>query len=185
MSSTSKKLILVIFYIIIIILIPLFLDVLFKYTVRKKRKDAIMKMARQKSKKIKIPIMIINHGDVTIIKDKTFTKLGKYSNIEKSKDEKHVIVIIETLEYIEEYKINDFLSELYEISDGNMYFVNIEKNSPRIWWDYNIKNVMDKSFYLPNDKIIWSTPDKIQKKIQKFYYYVFKILPYRWFVQSN
>ena len=97
-------------------------------------------------------------------------------------DNSCVLVVSETLEYIDSKKLYDVLQQLLRISGGDFYAVNIDKKSPRALWDYGIKNVMGRSFFLPDDDIYWNVPNGLEVKIQKMYEYIFKILPYRVFV---
>ena len=89
-------------------------------------------------------------------------------------------------EYIDDNLINDLVKELLRVSGGNLYIVNIEKNSPRIFWDHKIKNIINKPFYLPPiENIKWSTPNNLQIKIQKFYAQIFRILPNNFFEKNQ
>lgn len=189
-DSFLEKGILIVIYIIIIIMIPLFLDYLFKLTVRRKRKIQIKSLAMKKAKDTNKALLIFDNryggvvshaGDFT---DKESFDGDAVEIINQMADNSCVIVVKETLEYIDD--LNDFIAQLKNVSGGDLYTVNIEKNSPRVFWDYKIKNIMNKSFYLPMDtEIQWSEPNRLQKSIQKFYSYVFKILPYNFFVNDS
>ena len=74
--------------------------------------------------------------------------------------------------------LNELIAKLKKASGGDLYTINIGKNSPKVIWDYKIKNIMNKSFYLPGEKIGWTHPNDLQLKIQKLYSYVFRIVPY-------
>lgn len=185
-SSLLKKILLIIIYLCIIILIPLFLDYLFKLTVRKKRKAQIKELAEEKAKNLNKSLIIFNdryHGVVRNINENT--KENFTGDIEEIipqlADNSAIIVVSDTLEYVD--NIKPLIEQLRRASaDGNLYLINIEKNSPRVFWDYKIINIMDKSYYLPDsEEIKWVSPNNLQKKSQKFYSYVFKIIPYRFF----
>jgi len=207
MSDGFRKIILVIIYLIIILMIPIFLDYLFRLTVRKKRKNQILKLAELKSRETGKPVIIFNdrnHG--TII---TYTNNNSHTAedfpgdivdiIDKLETNSLVVIVSQTLEYIDGTKLIDVdnrtisnkkktstdlswtIDNLKRVSGGDLYVLDIEKNSPRIFWDYKIKNIMDKSFYLPNENITWSAPNGLQLRTQKMYSYVFKILPYQFF----
>lgn len=195
--SILSKIFLIILYLIIIILIPLFLDYLFKLTVRKKRKMQIKFLAEIKSIETSKSLIIFNdryHGVVINSDDLVNGKLNNGEEftgdiveiINQMANNSCVVVVSETLEYIDNVSsgkslLSDTIDQLKLISGGDFYSINIEKNSPRVFWDYKIKNIMDKSFYLPDDSISWSQPNNLQTKIQTFYSYVFKILPYDFF----
>jgi len=188
-------------------MIPIFLDYLFRLTVRKKRKNQILKLAELKSRETGKPVIIFNdrnHG--TII---TYTNNNSHTAedfpgdivdiIDKLETNSLVVIVSQTLEYIDGTKLIDVdnrtisnkkktstdlswtIDNLKRVSGGDLYVLDIEKNSPRIFWDYKIKNIMDKSFYLPNENITWSAPNGLQLRTQKMYSYVFKILPYQFF----
>jgi hypothetical protein len=184
----------VLIYLIVIILIPIFLDYLFKLTVRRKRKLNIMHLAEEKSKQTNKPLLIIDsviHATISKadsskeeINDDVTTYLGML------KQNSFVVVVLGVLEYIDNPK--KFIEELNYVSGHDLYIVNIEKNSPRIFYDYKIKNVIDEPFYVfsksdtsnSNYQITWSEPSSLQKNIQSFYSYVFKIVPYDWVANS-
>lgn len=189
-----SKAILIIIYILIIIMIPLFLDYIFRLTVRRKRKSQIKYLAEQQAKKTGKALIIIdnlNHGVVSHKGSLDEENLEEFNGdiveiIDNMADNSCVIVVLETLEYVD--GLRDFIKKVEKVSGGDFYAVNIEKNSPRIFWDYKIKNVMAKSYYTPNTptsgEIQWTKPNDLQKSIQKFYSYVFKVVPYRFFVSD-
>ena len=173
-------------YILIIILIALFLDYLFRLTVRKTRKKKIKEMAEKRARETGKPLVIFNNRYNGSITDYTGTKkveeyTGDVVDISKQMaDNSCVIIVSETLEYIDS-ELSKTIERLQAISGGDLYAVNIESTSPRTLWDYKISNIMDKSFYLPKDKISWSEPNDLQRRTQKFYFWVFKIIPYQFF----
>jgi hypothetical protein len=182
-------------YLIIIILVPLFLDYLFRLTVRRKRKINMLYLAEKKSASTKKPLLIFNNRSSGLV--------SHSGNLSKDKEEIHgeiteiigglkensfVIVISETLEYVDD--IEKLIKELIAVSGSDLYIINLEKNSPRIFWDYKIKNVMDQPFYVvsntpvTNNKLKWTKSTALQKSTQKFYSNLFKILPYDFFVND-
>ena len=189
-DSVFSKVIRIVFYLLIIILIVLLLDLLFSYTVRKNRKNQIKQIAEQKALELDKPLIIFNDRDNGIVisynKDgvpsaEDFT--GDILEIANQiKTDSAVVIVSETLEYIDdETFLRETIKQLNRISGGNLYVVNIEKNSTRPFWDYKIKHIMEKSYYLPNEKIKWIKPNNVQLYTQKFYSKIFTILPYRFF----
>jgi len=180
-DNILSKFILLIFYLCIIILIPLFLDLLFKLTVRRNRKDKIIEMATDLAHRTGKSLVIFDgphNGSVMLQSDapkETFD--GKITEIiHEMADNSCVIVVSETLEYVD--NLQNTIDDLKRVSGNDLYVVAIEKNSPRVFWDYNIINIMDKPYYVPMENIQWIAPNQLQKKIQNLYRYVFKVLPY-------
>lgn len=181
-NTMTCKIFLIIIYLVIIILIPLFLDYLFKLTVRKKRKLQIKTLAEERAKETNKSLVIFNdqyHGIVNNIQNDGSKEEFTGDIIEiifQMAPNSCVMVLSEVLEYI--HDPNTFIEQIKTVSGNDLYTINIEKNSPRVFWDYKIKNVMNKSFYVPNENITWSKPNKLQLHTQNFYSYIFKILPY-------
>ncbi len=187
-KSTIEKIILIIFYLIIIILVPLFLDYLLRITVRDTRQRQIAKLAWINAQKNNKPLIIfVDRYNGTIIEQN-----GKCENfkgdmveiVDQMAKNSGVIIIAYSLEYLQTDIIKKFIDNLNRVSGGDLYILAIEKNSTRIFFDYKIKNIMNKSYYLPGDLIEWYSPNNLQKKIQKFYSYIFKILPYNFFTND-
>jgi len=188
MGTNLNKFLMVGIYVGIIILIPIFLDYLFRLTVRRKRKLNIMYQAEKKSRETKKPILIFNNRYGGIINNMQIDPSGKKEVFESDitqilsqlKENSFVLVVSETLEYVD--NVEETIKQMQSVSGGDMYIVGIEKNSPRVWFDYKIRNVFDNPFYLPTDhQIKWVSPNDLQKKVQGFYSYGFKILPYNFF----
>lgn len=181
--STLSKTILIIIYICIILLIPFFLDYLFKITVRKKRLTQIMQLAIERSKKTNKSIILFNNknngkvidqsGKEEVFTGKINELIGQFSN------NSCIIIVVNVLEYLNPGSLNKTIKQLKRVSGGDLYLVNIEKNSPKVFWDYKLKNIMDKSYYLPQESITWTTPNELQKKTLKIYSYIFKVVPYK------
>jgi hypothetical protein len=191
-NISLDKILLIMVYLIIIILVILFLDYLFKVTVRKNRKNKIMAFARKKSTDTNKPIVVFNDKDNGVVIDTNGKKETFNGNINdianEMADNSCVLVVSETLEYIDDsdqISLNNLIEQLKIISGGDLYCANFEKNSPRALWDYNIKNIMNESYYLPNDNISWTKPNNLQVNAQKFYAQIFKILPYNFFAKDS
>ncbi len=189
-DNSSNKILVIIAYLIIIVLLVLFLDYLFKITVRRNRKNKIMDLAKKKSFETNKPIVAFNDMNDGVVIDLDGRKESFSGNIrdisDMMADNSCVLVVSETLEYLntEEKSLNDIVEQLVSISGGDLYCSNIETGSPRVLWDYNIKNIMDKSYYVPGDNINWTKPNDLQMQIQKFYNQLFKILPYNFFAKD-
>ena len=199
-NSIINKIFLIAIYIMILILIPLFLDFLFKITVRHKRKNEIITIAKKNANKTNKPLIIFNgisHG-VVDTNDNTEKFSGDISEIiSQMGDNTCVIIVSETLEYIDD--LPNFIDQLKRVSGNDLYVVSLEKNSPRIFWDYNIKNVMNDTYTLPdietdvqhrnpnkmpNKKLTWMSPNNLQIKTQHMYEYFFNILPYNFIIEK-
>lgn len=191
-SNLGSKILMLSIYAIIIILIPIFLDYLFRLTVRRKRKLNIMYMASKKAKETTKPLLIFNSPTEGFIKEidkngivvlKEPFKGNIVEILSALKDNSFVIVVSETLEHIHDVEKTVVL--LKNVSGGDMYIICTEKNSPRTMIDYKIINIFDKPFYLPSDtELKWSDPNDFQKRIQSFYKVIFRILPYNFFMND-
>lgn len=184
-NGLITKIFMVLIYLILIILIPIFLDYLFRLTVRKNRKQKIKVLAEKKSNETGKALIIFNDRFSGIVNSNGSKEPfeGDISEIiEQMADNSCVLIVNEILEYIE--NPGSIIEQLKIVSGGDLFTINLEKNSPKTFWDYKIKNIMAKPFYLPGDKIEWTEPNGLQKKVQQFYYYVFKILPYNFFAKN-
>lgn len=186
-----NKILILIMYLVIIILIVLFLDYLFKITVRKNRKNKIMELAKIKSSETNKSIIVFNDKNNGIVINTDGTKEAFNGDIieisDQMSDNSCILVLSEILEYLDdvnEKSYDDIINQLKLISGGDLYCANIEKNSPRVLWDYNIKNIMDKSYYLPGSDIIRTKPNGLQIGTQNFYRQIFKVLPYDFFAKD-
>jgi hypothetical protein len=191
-GNDLNKLCMVLIYSIVIILVPIFLDYLFKLSVRRKRKLNILQLAESRSKTSGKPLLIIdsiNHATISKGSDSSDSSKEEINDnvteyLGLLKENSFVVVVLGTLEYIPNLK--KFIEELNFVSGHDLYIANFEKNSPRIFYDYKIKNIMDEPFYTftktnkSNKEIMWSEPTSVQKNTQNFYFYVLKIVPYHW-----
>lgn len=180
-DSIFSKLCLILIYIAILVLVPLFLDYLFKISIRNNKKKEMLEIAKVRAKKTKKPLIIFigtKKGSIeTDGKVESFD--GDVSEIvNQLGDNTGVVMIVETLEYIP--KLHNFIEDLKRISGGDLYVLGIEKNSPRIFWDYKIVNALDQPYFIANTnkELTWETPNNLQIKTQKIYEHVFKVLPY-------
>lgn len=194
--NIPNKLCMIFIYVIIIILVPLFLDYLFRLSVRRKRKLSIMDLARKKSAQTKKPLLIFNDrsngiishsGDLTKDKEEIQGEITEIIGLLKPNS--FVIVVSETLEYVD--NVEKLVDDLNVVSGSDLYIVCLEKNSPRIFCDYKIKNIMDSPFYIMSEAnsdskktIKWSSPTNLQTYSHRFYSHVFKIIPYNFFVND-
>jgi len=191
-DNLVKKIFLVIIYLIIILLIPIFLDLLLKISVRKNREKQLYMMALENAKKKAQSLVVFtDRYNGFIINDVQLDKAEKFNGdiiniVDNMIDNSCIVMVSLTLEYIDNDELKRVIQNLMRISGGNLYILAIEKTSPRLFWDYKIKNIFDKSFYIPNgQKISWTFPNNLQTTTQKFYSYLFKILPYSFFMKSS
>jgi hypothetical protein len=173
----------IIVYSIIIILIPIFLDILFRITIRRKRKTSLLHKAIQRSKETKKPLLIFNNPNDGYLKNISGDTIKLDTNITETikslKDDYCVILISETLEYVN--NPNELIKELKRVSNDDIYVNNFEKKSLRFYFDNNIINIMDKPYYMGTNcnehSINWSKPSKFMKKSSNFYSVIMNFLP--------
>uniref|UniRef100_A0A6C0LSQ0 Uncharacterized protein n=1 Tax=viral metagenome TaxID=1070528 RepID=A0A6C0LSQ0_9ZZZZ len=188
--NTTEKIILIIFYLIIVISIPLFLDILLRITVRKRRKYIMKHLAEKKTTEKNKALLIFNnrYSGIVVYSNDDSEKAEEFTGdaveiANNMADNSCVILISETLEYVEE--LEQFIQQLNRVSGGDLFIVNIEKKSPRMLWDYKIINIMDKSYYTPGNLMIkWSKPSNLQNKIRNIYKFIFKLIPYNLFADD-
>lgn len=177
-NGSVGKIFLIFLYLLLILLIPLFLDYLFKVTVRKKRKAQIKTLAQQKSKQTGKALIIFDDGFNGTVN--TNGQIETFNSdileiIQHMAKNSCVLVVTNIIEYVDNPE--KIIGQLNDVSGGDCFFINFEKNSPKNFYDYKIKNIMNKSFHLPGEKIEWNEPNNLQKKVQTFYYNINKILP--------
>jgi hypothetical protein len=177
-------------YIIILFMIPLFIDYLFRITIRKKRQNQIRDLAMDRAQKKGKSLIIFNgpdRGVVYHLDDKKDTSEEFEGNIDEIINhmslDSSVMIVSETLEYVPD--IQKTVDTLLKVTGGNLYVVGVEKNSPHVLWNYKIINILDEPYYLPeSNNIKWSPPNKIQTTIQRIYSYMFVLLPYDFFAYN-
>lgn len=184
MSNLAENILIIIIIVIIIILAPILLDFLFKITVRKNKIDEILSIAAKNAKDNNKILIVFDSAEGGYIVDHDNSKKyfkGKFiDTVNSIENNNSVIVLLYCLEYVKTSDVKNVLEKLNSVSNGDLYVVSYEKHSPRTFWDYEIKNIMYNSYYLPNDKILWHAPTKLQDGVQKFYSYIFKVLPYNY-----
>jgi hypothetical protein len=172
----------ILMFILIIILIPLFIELILRYTNGHKTKQLIYNMALEKAKLLKKPLIVFNNPNDGFIvdhnKDSNF-KGDIYEIVSLLNDDSVVILISETLEYIPSDMIEKLINEILRATGNNLYIVSIDHNSPRVYCDYKIINVINTPFNLPNSLVKYHSITEPVKKIHNFYSYVFKIIPYK------
>lgn len=192
--SLGSKLIMVCIYIIIIIFIPLLLDYLFNLTIRSRRKRLIKetaeKLAISKNKSLVIFNGMID-GEVYHLNPNRQFKMETFKGnlteiIDQMADDSCVVIVSYVLEYVD--NIEGILEQLKRVSGNDLYIIGYETNSPRTFWDYQIKRILNKPYYLPEFwkksttlDMLSHTPNKIQINVQYIYKYIFKVVPYSWF----
>lgn len=185
-ASTMNLLIMIVIYVIIIILIPILLDYLFRIFIRSKRRYVTKEAAQTKAKSSSKPLIVIQDQNGLIISetanldtDTKYIPCNLNECLEAMKENSMVIIVNETLEYVPD--LNRLLTNLKSVAGSDLYVLGLEKNSPRVFYDYKIVNILDKPVYFPGSNLTWSEPNKLQKSVQSFYSYIFKILPYDFF----
>lgn len=186
-DSVFSKIFLIAIYLGILLLVPLFLDYLYKVTIRRNNKKKMESLAKKEAAKLKKPLIIFNGTNSgTVDTDGTVEKFDGdvFEIVSQLRSNTSVIMVSETLEYIP--ALEKFIKELERVSGGNLYILGIEKNSPRIFWDYKILNVLDQSYITPQNikSVMWESPNGLQQGTHAIYEQVFKILPYDTIVQK-
>jgi hypothetical protein len=174
----------ILIYILILILIPLFLELLLRYTNGRKTKQLIYSMAQDKAGELSQPLIVFNSPTEGFIwedkKANVFTG-GIVEIVKLLNDSSSVIMVSETLEYLPTDELQPLIKDLVRASGGNLYVVSVDKNSPRIYYDYKIVNVISDSFNLPDSTIKYLPLNGVQENLHKFYSYVFMVIPYGFF----
>jgi hypothetical protein len=194
------KFVLVCVYLIVLILVPLFLDYLFKMTIRARRKTNILNMARKRANDMHKSLVIFNSTTDGIVEHESLdqksarTKESFEGNFDEiignMADSCCVVVVSQVLEYVTDIKST--LTELQRVAGDDLYVIGIEKASPRVLWDFKLKNILNKPFYVPDtmsdgtvqSEIKWHAPNQVQRFFQKFYSIIFKIVPYKFFASD-
>lgn len=174
----------ILIYILIILIIFLFIDFLFKITIRKRKWKQMHYLAKQLSLIKNKPIMIIYDSNNALVEpyNKIQGNIGEI--ITKMPNNKYILIVSQLLEYDQDPK--KLIYHCKRISGNDTFFINIEVNSPRIWWDYKLKSIMHSPFYLPHDKEIkWINISNKQKKVHNIYSIIFKFLPYNFFTNNS
>mgnify|MGYP006350471621 FL=1 len=173
------------------------LDYLFTWTIRARRKSAVRELAEKNAMSKNKSMIIfsgITQGEVYHLnsnnKFKSETFKGNFLEIiDQMADNSCVIIVSYALEYVDD--IEKTLEILQRVSGNDLYILSYESNSPRTFWDYKIKQILNKSYYVPNEKnsiiddnmfvVTTHKPNAIQLRLQTVYRYLFKVIPYSWF----
>lgn len=174
MSDLFNKIFIVLLYLVVLIIIPILLDYLFNMTVQKNNIKKIKDLATKNSDK---SIMIFNRDSIYCDGKKIN---GNILNVSKNVKDNSVIVILNSvLEYSE--NPSDIINEMKRISGGNLYVIGYDKNSSRGIFDYKLRKLLNKPYFLPGDEIKLDNINELQIKLQKLYS---KILPYNYVVNT-
>lgn len=184
MSDTFiKKLTLIIFYLSIIFLTLLILGMIYNLTTREKQIEQIKNIAQKQSIKKKKSLIVFDSpttGYTDLNEKFDGNVLEILSNLT---DNCCIILMMNVFEYIDSKSIPKIIKDMSRVSGGDFFILCIDNKSPRTFYDYKIKNLMKKSSYMSDDKIEWDKPNNLQAKISNIYYWIFKILPYSFFVK--
>lgn len=176
-----------IIFVVLLCIIIIFLPMLLDYLDKKLHKDRIIDKSFYQIRdyaKIKMkPMIIFTSFDTGYIIDPRNTTVQLVNGhimdlILNLSDDSCVVLLIYVLEYIPTDKLKKVLNKLVQISGGDLYTINLDKSSPRIYWDPMVKNVMENAKYYPQDRIQWSLPNKFQLTLQSIYSKFFTIVPY-------
>ena len=183
MSNIARKTAIIAIYVVIILMIPLFLDHLFKITVVHNKKQKIKTLAIGLAREKKKPVLIFNNNGGVICRDPELPdKWESFDGdvvdiINNLANDCCVIVASETLEYVD--NLPDLFSKMVDVTGGDIFIVAIGKSTPRAFWDYKIKQLFNKTYYLPSDDHIrWSQPNLLQRRLHNIYRNVFRFVPY-------
>lgn len=182
-NNTILTVIIVIICLLVLIFTPLFLDLFYDFTVRSKQKEQILQLARESSRLTGKPIIVFNDKETGVVIENGKDIGSEFHTnildaIEEMQDNSAVLIVSNVLEYINPIILRDTIRELRRVSGDDLYVVGIGRTTPRTIWDYKIKTLLDKSFYLPKEQISWFKPNIIQTSLQNFYQYLFNIIPY-------
>nr|WBF70886.1 hypothetical protein [Megavirus caiporensis] len=180
-----SQILLIIIYIILILSIPFFLDYYLQSKKIKCIQESILKDAKNISSKNNKPLIVFNNQEQGFVVNKNQTE--KFSgNIEdilpELADNSCVLVLYEILEYVDDPE--NIIINAKRVSGDNYLIINIINNSPRIYWDYRIKNIMNAPYYSKDDNITYNKSSNIQKKTQYIYRYLFLLFPNQ-YVRQN
>jgi len=175
----------IILILLTIIIIPIFLDIVMRISVRHKKRTSIYFKSLQKARRKNKPLLILSYDYNILIKENELNNdrpIGEKINedvitvLSKMKDNSVIICVIEILEYYD--NPNEIWQEINRVSGGKMYSFNLDKMAPKLMFDYRIKNVMNKEYYNSDDMIIETNKLKpYQLKSQEFYKKIFMFVP--------
>lgn len=188
MTEIVKKTFIIFVYLLIILMIPIFLDYLFELTIRSKRLLNAETTARKIAKKSTKPVIVFNGLESGYIRqadgknvDSVEDFTGDINDIlNEMMDNSAVIILNRSVEYTTDPV--ELITDAKRVSGGDLFIVGLEKNSPRVFWDVNIINVMANPYYTNTDTEVKLIKfNSVQRKIRKIYSYLFKIIPIEFF----
>jgi hypothetical protein len=180
-------------------MLPIIYDFILNGTIRYTRAKKIYNLACKKAFELGLPLLIFtnpNHGIINyyyenpnacdvLCQNKHGCKKCKESFdgpiidiIPKLKNNSVVIFLSFTMEFVENDQIEYLLNELNKVSK-NIFMVNIEKASSKLFLSEGIEQYFDKSYYLSHEfsAIKFKKITNIHKNLNKIYKLIFKILP--------
>ncbi|CAH6420907.1 Hypothetical protein MVR_LOCUS206 [uncultured virus] len=187
--SIIGTILIVLVVLVILILVPLLLDLLFGLTVRSNRSKQILHLAKARSKQTNKPIIVFNDANTGVVLELDGSVSPEFKTdiveaITQMEDNSSVLIISQALEYIDPIQLPAVIEQMRKVSGGDLYVLGIERSSPRTIWDYKLRTLLSKPFYLPSEPISWARPNTLQVSLQHFYEYVFKIMPYSFFAYN-
>ncbi|ANB50496.1 hypothetical protein [Powai lake megavirus] len=179
------QILLIVIYIILILSIPFFLDYYLQSKKIKCIQESILKDAKHISSENNKPLIVFNNREQGfVINNNQIEKFtGNIENIlPELADNSCVLVLYEILEYIDEPE--NIIIDAKRVSGDNYLIINIINNTPRTYWDYRIKNIMNKPYYSKDNDIVYNKSSNIQKKTQNIYRYLFSLFPNQYIRQN-
>jgi hypothetical protein len=166
--------IIIILIIILIFMLPFIMDQFLKYFTRDARFKKILQIAKHESKILDKPLIIIESANRIKIFNRKTNSYDETNNdifvlLDRLEDNSVVIVILNTFEYLDASRVYKLFKKISRVSNGDIYMINIENNSPITYLDSNIKNLFDKQFYFRPTDIVFYGKNNIQKTIGYIY----------------
>lgn len=157
-----KNILIFVVCVIILFALPIVMDELSKKTILKTRKKIILEMAKQDKQKLNVPLLIFENKNIAYVDEQKIYYDDIYEFIDNLKYNKYVIVLFEMLEYHDSIVI---YNKLKKLTDCNIYTINISNKSPKLFFDFDIKHIID----INNNKITKFNINKLFKYTQKIY----------------
>jgi hypothetical protein len=169
--NITETIIYVILYLIVIVLLPIILDIVFSITLRKDYKEGIITKMRVLAKNSNKPLIIFydryyGYKEDPITNEKIEFQGDMVDILHDLKDNSSVILIIESLEYVPSEQIDDIYTQLERVTNGDYYIINIDKGSPRVFYDSKILHL---SHQKDGKKLSYDKVNKFIKFTQRFY----------------
>ena len=171
----TKSALVVIIYVLILLSIPFILDYVYNNMIKSQNMKKIKEMVASSRK----PLMIFQGQDnITYMIQNIKTDILKFS--ESIRDNSVILILDSVLEYVDDP--NAVLKEARRISGGDLYIIGHDQKSVRSLFDYRIKRLLSKPYFLPNQDVSLSNLNNLQIKIQKIYQKIAKVIPYDHFI---